>query len=152
MVRKLIATEGQNKTVTVSYSEDGVTATTSYTVNVNPRQGGEGGTVTFVAGEDTGDTSVTKEGITVSMSTMSRDDNYRTYANTSMTVASTVGNITKIEITCTGADDANYGPGKFSGDGYTYSGNIGTWTGSAKTVSLSASAQVRITEITVTYE
>ena len=149
---EVILTEGQNKTVTVSYSEDGITATTSYTVNVNPRQGGEGGTVTFVAGEDTGDTSVTKEGITVSMSTMSRDDNYRTYANTSMTVASTVGNITKIEITCTGADDANYGPGKFSGDGYTYSGNIGTWTGSAKTVSLSASAQVRITEITVTYE
>ncbi len=149
---EVILTEGQNKTVTVSYSEDGVTATTSYTVNVNPAQGGEGGTVTFVAGEDTGDTSVTKEGITVSMSTMSRDDNYRTYSGTSMTVASTVGNITKIEITCTGSDDANYGPGKFSGDGYTYSGNIGTWTGSAKNVSLSASAQVRITEITVTYE
>lgn len=47
---EVIATEGQNKTVTVSYTEDGVTKTTSYTVNVNPAQGGgEGGTVTIVA-------------------------------------------------------------------------------------------------------
>lgn len=147
----VIATEGQNKTVTVSYSEDGVTATTSYTVTVNPRQG-EGGTVTFVAGVDTGATSVTKDGITVSMSTMSRTDNYRTYANTAMTVTSSVGKITNIEITCTGEDAGSYGPGLFSGEGYTYSGYTGTWTGSAKTVSLSASSQVRMTEITVTYE
>jgi hypothetical protein len=83
---------------------------------------------------------------------MSRTDNYRTYAKTAMTVTSTVGNITNIEITCTGEDAGSYGPGLFDGEGYTYSGNTGTWTGSAKTVSLSASAQVRITEITVTYE
>ena len=149
----VIATEGQNKTVTVSYTEGGVTATATYTVNVNPAQGGgEGGTVTFVAGVDTGATSVTKDGITVSMSTMSRTDNYRTYANTAMTVTSTVGNIANIEITCTGEDTSSNGPGLFSGEGYTFSGYTGTWTGSAKTVSLSASAQVRMTEITVTYE
>ena len=147
----VIATEGQNKTVTVSYTEDGVTAKATYTVNVNPAQIGEGGTVTFVAGVDTGDSSVTKDGITVSMSTMSRDDNYRVYAKSSMTVTSTVGNITKIEITCTGYDEADHGPGNIEAEGYTYEGQLGTWTGSAKTVSLYAGAQVRITEITVTY-
>ncbi len=111
-----------------------------------------GGEVTFTAGTDTGESSVTKDGITVSMSTMSETDNYRTYANTNMTVSSDVGNITKIEITCTGSGDNKYGPGNFSfpGNSYSYSGTKGTWTGSAKTVSLSASAQVRMTSITVT--
>ncbi len=112
-------------------------------------------TVTFTAGTDTGETSVTKDGVTVSMSTMSRTDNYRCYANTAMTIASTAGNITNVELTCTGNGDSNYGPGKFSlTEGYTgsysYSGNIGTWIGSAADISLSASSQVRMTEIVVT--
>ena len=108
--------------------------------------------VTFTAGEDTGTSSVTKDGITVSMSTMSRTDNYRTYANTKMTVTSTAGNISSIIITCTGSGTSDYGPGKFTGTGYTYSGNTGTWSGSAESVTLSASAQVRITKIVVTLE
>ena len=108
--------------------------------------------VTFTAGTDTGETSVTKADITVTMSTMSRTDNYRTYANTDMTVSSINGKtITKIELTCTASGTANYGPGKFSGTGYTYSGTIGTWTGSADKVTLNASSQVRITKIVVTY-
>ena len=108
-------------------------------------------TVTFTAGTDTGETSVTKSGITVSMSTMSRTDNYRTYANTSMTVTSTVGNITEVKVTCTASGTSSYGPGKFSGKGYTYSETVGTWSGSAESVTLSASAQVRMTKIEVTY-
>ena len=108
-------------------------------------------TVTFTAGTDTGASSVTKSGITVSMSTMSRSDNYRTYANTSMTVTSTVGNITEVKVTCTASGTSDYGPGKFSGTGYTYSGTVGTWSGSAESVTLSASAQVRMTKIEVTY-
>lgn len=112
-------------------------------------------TVTFTAGEDTGETSVTKDGITVSMSTMSRTDNYRCYANTAMTVVSTIGDITSIDLTCTGNGEANYGPGKFSlTDGYTgsytYSGTVGTWNGSAEEVSLTASSQVRMSKIVVT--
>lgn len=108
--------------------------------------------VTFTAGTDTGETSVTKDGITVSMSTMSRDDNYRTYANSDMTVTAASGKtIKQVKVTCTGSGNNNYGPGKFSGDGYTYSGNVGTWSGSAATVTLSASAQVRMTKIVVTY-
>ena len=108
-------------------------------------------TVTFTAGTDTGTSSVTKSGITVSMSTMSRSDNYRTYANTSMTVTSTVGNITEVKVTCTASGTSDYGPGKFSGKGYTYSESVGTWSGSAESVTLSASAQVRMTKIEVTY-
>lgn len=108
-------------------------------------------TVTFTAGTDTGETSVTKSGITVSMSTMSRTDNYRTYANSSMTVTSTVGNITEVKVTCTASGTSSNGPGKFSGTGYTYSGTVGTWSGSAESVTLSASAQVRMTKIEVTY-
>ena len=110
-----------------------------------------GESVTFTAGTDKGETSVKKNDITVSMSTMSRDDNYRTYANTDMKVTSDAGDITKVVVTCTGSGDNNYAPGKFSGTGYTYSGTVGTWEGSAKTVTLSASAQVRITKIVVTY-
>lgn len=111
-----------------------------------------GRAVTFIAGTDTGATSVTKDGITVSMSTMSRTDNYRTYANTDMTVSSSDYTITKIEITCTASGSASYGPGLFSGEGYSYDGKNGVWEGSSNEVKLSASAQVRITEITVSYE
>ena len=110
-------------------------------------------TVTFTAGTDTGETSVTKDGITVSMSTMSRTDNYRTYANSDMTISAASGKtIKKVEVTCTGSGTNSYGPGKFNGEGYNYSGTTGTWTGSASTVTLSASAQVRMTQIVVTYE
>ena len=70
-------------------------------------------TVTFVAGTDTGETSVTKDGLTVSMSTMSRTDNYRCYKNSNMTVESTVGNITEVVVTCTANGAAQYGPGCF---------------------------------------
>lgn len=112
-------------------------------------------TVTFTAGEDTGETSVTKDGITVSMSTMSRTDNYRCYANTAMTVASTIGDITSIDLTCTASGTDNYGPGKFSltqgySGSYSYSGTVGTWNGSAEEVSLTASSQVRMSVIVVT--
>ena len=113
-------------------------------------------TVTFTAGTDTGETSVTKDGITVSMSTMSRTDNYRCYANTEMTITSTVGDITNVELTCTASGTSTYGPGKFSvtsgySGTYSYSESVGTWIGSAEEVSLHASAQVRMTEIVVTY-
>ena len=113
-------------------------------------------TVTFTAGTDTGETSVTKGGITVSMSTMSRTDNYRCYADSDMTVTSTVGDITHIELTCTGSGTSNYGPGKFSltsesSGTYSYSGTTGTWEGTAEGIALHASAQVRMTEIKVTY-
>ena len=147
-----LSTEGE-KTVTVSYTENGVTKVAQYIITVSSPSGGVT-TVVFVAGTDTGDTSVTKDGITITMSTMSRDDNYRTYANSDMVVSAASGKTIKsVVVTCTGNGNSNYGPGKFSGDGYTAStGKTGTWTGSASTVTLSASAQVRMTQIEVSYE
>ena len=114
-------------------------------------------TETFTAGTDTGETSVTKGVVTVSMSTMSRDDNYRTYASSDMTVQVSNGYlITEVAVTCTASGTSNYGPGKFSSSDnkYSYSGTTGTWSNSngASTVTLSASAQVRMTQIVVTYK
>ena len=115
--------------------------------------------VTFDATQDSGNGSITKDGVTVSMSTMNRSqmDNFRCNANSDMTVTSS-NTITQIVVTCTGKGTNNYGPGKFAvpsgGVGsYTYqsSGKNGTWTGSATSITLHASAQVRITSIVVTY-
>ena len=108
--------------------------------------------VTFTAGTDTGATSVTKGPITISMSTMSRTDNYRTYAGTNMVIEAASGYIiTEVDVTCTGSGTSDYGPGKFSSSGYTYSGKIGTWAGSSQTIILTASTQVRMTKIVVTF-
>ena len=106
-------------------------------------------TVTFVAGTDTSSgTSITKDGITITFSngTFSRTDNYRCYANATMSVSSTVGTITEVVLTCVQGN----GPGNFSGDNnYTYDNLIGTWTNPGEGV-LTASAQVRMTQIEVT--
>jgi len=99
------------------------------------------------------DYSVTKDGITVSVvaSTVTADQ-MRIFKGKTITISSTVGNITKIVFTCTANGDAKYGPGSFNEqDGYTYEGKVGTWTGSATEVAFTAeSNQVRATEIVVT--
>lgn len=107
------------------------------------------------ASSSTGDPqSFTKGGVTISTEKGSGNDQYRIYKSGTFTVSSTVGNITKIEITCTASGDAQYGPGSFESiEGYSYSGQIGTWTGSATSVRLTAAkAQVRATNIVVTVE
>lgn len=80
----------------------------------------------------------------------------RIFKNQTWTVSAASGyKITKIVITCTASDDANYGPGGFSEvtpTGYTYSGKNGTWEGSASSIAFKATkAQVRITDLAVTY-
>lgn len=107
------------------------------------------------ASSSTGDPqSFTKGGVTISTEKGSGQEQYRIYKSGTFTVSSTVGNITKIEITCTASGTAKYGPGSFETiEGYSYSGKIGTWTGSATSVSLKASSnQVRATKIVVTVE
>lgn len=98
--------------------------------------------------------SFTKDGVTISTTKGAGNVQYRIYSGETFTVASTVGEITKIEITCTTNDKAKYGPGCFGAiEGYSYSGKIGTWMGSATSVSLKASEnQVRATKIVVTVE
>lgn len=125
------------------------------------------GTVTFDADVDKGDASedasnqtpysVSKDGITMAVTkgvigVYNNECHYRVYKNESLTITSTVGNIVSIEFTCTANDDAKYGPGCFTwstGD-YTFSGPVGTWTGSAsEIVFTAASNQVRATQIVV---
>ena len=112
-----------------------------------------GSAVTFIAGTDKSDeTSITKDGITISATTFNNDSYYQCYSGDAMTVSSAVGNIIKIELTCTTEGTAKYGPGNWDFTGYSYSGSNGSWEGSAETVEFgNASQQVRMTQITVYY-
>ena len=102
---------------------------------------------------ESSDYSVTKDGITVSVvgSTVTADQ-MRIYKGKTITISSTVGNISKIVFTCTASGEAKYGPGSFNEqDGYTFEEKIGTWEGSAEEVTFTAEKnQVRATEIVVT--
>ena len=121
--------------------------------------------VTYVPAEDKGNAGsdsnnatafeITKNGVTLACTqgvVTADGTQYRFFKNQTVTISSTVGNIVSIEFTCTAADDAKYGPGSFGElDGYSYSGKVGTWTGSATSVSFVASNnQVRATQVVVT--
>ena len=85
---------------------------------------------------------------------MKSDGTYmQVYANsTYFTISAGGGTITSFTITCTANGNNNYGPKKFSGTGYTGgTGKTGTWSGSSTSVTLTNSAQVRISSIEVTY-
>ena len=104
--------------------------------------------------------TITKDGVTVTVSsgilgTYNNEMHYRIYKNQTLTVTSTVGNVTSVEFTCTANDDTKYGPGCFtwSTGNYTYSGAKGTWSGSASEIVFTASSnQVRATQVVVTIE
>ena len=110
--------------------------------------------VTFTPGTDTGETSVQKKDVTVTMTTMDNASYYQIYANRSATFACSYGKITKIEFTCTASGTTKYGPGNCSTNvgTYTFSGKKGTWTGSAESVTISSTAQVRMSSLEITYE
>ena len=120
-------------TITATTADGGYTATCNVTVTAPT-------SITFVAGTDTGATSVAKSGVTVGMSTMSRDDNYRCYSGTAVTISSTIGNIDSIAFTFDGAS--------YTGGFETTYINIGatSWT------SANASGQARFSQIVVTLE
>ena len=123
-------------------------------------------TVTFDATVDKGSISdynmagadeVSKNGIKISISSgvLGLGTHYRIYKKQTMTVSSSVGNITGIEITCIASGADKYGPGCFTSPTsgtYTFSGMVGTWSGASSSVTLTASEdQVRTTRIVVTY-
>ena len=122
-----------------------------------------GETVTFTATQSGGWTTTagaqsgTIDGVTLAVTNgiINGTTQLRCYSGATMTISST-NNITEIAVTCTGSGTSNYSPSKFSlsnsTGSYTCSGTIGTWEGSATSVSLQASAQVRMTQIIVTYE
>lgn len=104
--------------------------------------------------------SVTKDGVTMTVSsgilgTYNNENHYRVYKNQTLTLFATAGNIVKVEFTCTANDETKYGPGCFTastGD-YTWSGPVGTWTGSASEVVFTAATnQVRVTQMVVIIE
>lgn len=103
--------------------------------------------VTFKIGTDSSSTStMSKDGITLSTTngTFSRTDNYRIYASNSLTVSSTVGNITKMVFTIS--------QNTFTADVGTWTDASKTWTGSAVSITLTVSGgQVRFTQLVVTY-
>ena len=152
----------ETTSVTVKATLNGVTSDPFVVENivVTALQPSDEVTVTFVAGTDTSDkTTITKDGITLTATTFDNTSYYQTYANETFKASSTQGKIKSIVFTCTVNGSAKYGPGKYSvptnGEGtYTYekNGPTGTWTGSAAEVVLSASAQVRMTKVVVTYE
>ena len=119
------------------------------------------GDVTFVPSDfpaaSTEDFSATKDGVTVSVTaSTTTNEQIRVYKNQTITISSTVGNITKVVFTCTANGENKYGPGCFAAPevgSYTFEaeGKTGTWTGDAASFSLTASSnQVRITELVVT--
>ena len=96
---------------------------------------------------------ITKDGVTIQTSNGAfAAAQYRIYKSATFTVSSTVGNITKVVITCTANGTAKYGPGSFTGDNYKAStGKDGTWSGNAAKLTLTASSnQVRATKVEVT--
>ncbi len=108
-------------------------------------------------GSSQGEDQVTKDGVTISVAptgSFGNGQQYRVYKGATFTVTSTVGNITKVEITCSASGEEKYGPGCFTDatpGSYNYEGTVGTWTGNAASFSMTASTnQVRMTEIKVT--
>ena len=88
------------------------------------------------------------------MTTMNNESYYQVYANQSMTVSSGSHTIVGISFTCTASGTSKYGPGNASANvgSYSYSGSTGTWGGSASSVIISSTAQIRMTSLTITYQ
>lgn len=120
-------------------------------------------TVTFDATADkSSSTTLSKDGITLSLTagsngsgTLNNGKDYRPYSGSTLTISSEY-NITEIVFTCAKNGKTKGGPGNFTvtqgGGSYVYNGNVGTWTGSAKSISFNAGAQVQAKTIVVTYE
>ena len=98
--------------------------------------------------------SIPKDGIIIDVSKgMANGQHYRIYKGETLTITSSIGEISGVQFTCVADDDAQYGPGCFTVNtgAYSYSGKIGTWAGSANSIVFTASSnQVRATKIVVT--
>jgi len=79
----------------------------------------------------------------------------RIYKNGVLAISANGASIVSIEFTCTAKDTAKQGPGCWGAgapEGYTFSGNNGTWTGNEESVEFTATDnQVRIKELTIVY-
>ena len=126
-----------------------------------PVRGQNSSTVTFSSSDFPGTTEAafqqTKGDITVAVSKGTATDLVRVFANETFTVSTSSGTLSSVAITCNASGTSKYGPGHFGSPtpgSYSYEGTVGTWTapsGGAASFTLTASAQVRITSIEVTY-
>ena len=110
--------------------------------------------VTFDATVDKGESPLSKSNITFTCSNgvLNNESEYRLYKSSTTTFACSVGNITKIEFTGVSGNPVS-GFGDPEEGTLVTDGNDGVWTGNAASVSFIASgAQVRATEIKVTYK
>lgn len=117
-------------------------------------------TVTFVPGTTVGSNTsanafdqMSLDGVTITCTSGAfAAAQYRFAGGSHATVSSTVGNIKKVEFTCTGSYGQSYGPNQFYGDGYTsHSGsNVGIWQGDTTFFELNTASQVRCSKIVVT--
>ncbi len=110
--------------------------------------------VTFDATVDMGESPLSKSNISMACSNgaLSNGSEYRLYKSSTTTFECSVGNITKIEFTGVSGNPVS-GFGDPEVGTLVTDGNNGVWTGNAASVSFVASgAQVRATEITVTYK
>lgn len=116
------------------------TVTFSYTDFSGQGTSGTGSTITS-----------TKNGITVSSdkgyTPGSTNRHFRIYTGGKLTIASEDFTITNVSITFSSNSYTN-----LSGDGFSVSNTTGIWTGNANSVELTANAQVRIYQLTITFE
>lgn len=118
-------------------------------------------TVTFDAKVDrSSSTTLWKDGITLSLSgggTFDNGTDYRPYAGSTLTISSEY-NITKIVFTCaskvgaTKGGPENFTVTKGGGSYKNDKGYVGTWTGSAASITFKAGKQVKAKTIEVTYD
>ena len=145
-----------SSTITVTTADGSFTDTCSVNVTLPS-------SVNFTYGTDnsTGST-LTKGGTTLTIGTPGTDGTfdinnnncYKVYKGKTLVVSSSQ-RIAKVEFTCTAQGTSQYGPGCFVANvgSYSYSGYDGTWTGSATSITFTASSnQTRPTVIVVTYE
>lgn len=144
------------QTITVSQAADETYAegSATFTVSITDSTPYEGGDVTFEAGTDLGTTTtnadgdeVSKSGVTISSTKAAfATSEYRLYQNSTTTISTLSGKITKIVFT----KNSSYDLSKLSTTIGTYDTSTGTWTGNAESVEFSAAAQVRLDKIVVT--
>ena len=148
-------------TITATYGGDATYQGSSaeYVLTLTDSTPFEGGDVTLVAGTDKGSTTASNSADEVSKSvvTMSSTDaafataEYRFYKDSKTTFTTTSGKITKIEFTGASSNYPISGFGETEGLTIDEEENTGTWTGSAKSVSFTASGkQVRASKVVVT--
>ena len=114
-------------------------------------------TVDYVVGGGTaGEYTINKSGISMHIEQgVTNGTHYRFYKGHSITICSSVGDITSIVFYCVGQDNGQYGPANLTvnGGSYAVNGYIGIWSGKQPCVTFVASyGQVRVTKVVVTVD